>query len=145
MFKKVIPFRSKLGQFITANQCMWRRWDLVFCSVCLSLKCGFMSVTVRDNVDKNHQSTAYIFQNGCRETQWRDQQPAVFQEQSSTCWWQRAATALKQAWGTVVGFTTIMTTVILLNGHYLFASRFINGGRVGIYLHCSKINSSVIC
>lgn len=53
-----------------------RGLDVLQC-VCLSFKFCFLSVTVRDNTDRNHHSTAYIIKTNA-ERQWSHQQTGVF-------------------------------------------------------------------
>lgn len=103
---KGYSFRSKLGQFITAKETGEEavRLDVQQC-VCLSFKFCFLSVTVRSNMDKNHQCTAYIIKTDA-EKQGGDLQSGMFliclfyvqpKVQSSTYWSNRAATAHEKA------------------------------------------------
>lgn len=60
--------RSKLGQFVTAKKRLGGGWRLdVLQRICLSLKCCSLSVTVSNNTDKNHRSTAYIIRTDAQE------------------------------------------------------------------------------
>lgn len=67
--KGYIPFSvKKLGHSITANECSKEAVGLdVLQRVCLSLKFCFLSITVRDNMDKNHRFHGIHHQNWCSE------------------------------------------------------------------------------
>lgn len=67
----------KLGQFITAEEGVEEavRHDVLY--ICLSLKFCFLSVTVKNNMDKNHSHTAYIIKTDAEQQQSDSNLPCV--------------------------------------------------------------------
>lgn len=70
------PFKIRSVHHCKRMQAEALRLDVLPC-FCLSLKFSFLSVTVRDNTDKNHHSTAYIIKTDAGK-QLSDQQSGIF-------------------------------------------------------------------